>query len=268
MTRGKPEKTFAMKAGSARHLELEIEFSTKVEVEVQSKEDSWAIRMVNFIIGTRQLYAEGLTRELPVLGLLESTWLVGVIDELRMCDMGGVQCPLLVDTKTRLRPSPPSEAQKRNARLQLMCYKLIWDTMTQKGISSEIFYECFDLRPHKPLSESVKCHVDRLAMHLRVCNFEDVVQLFNEECLLLPSCHSSLLLRYEWQADQSILGEDEFPFELEWCTDRLKWHLEYWQGQRPATFVADDEHWKCNFCSFAGVCPAVNASVEEQTTCN
>lgn len=38
----------------------------KVEVEITSKEDSWAMRLVNFITGARQMRNEGMTRELPV----------------------------------------------------------------------------------------------------------------------------------------------------------------------------------------------------------
>ena len=38
----------------------------KVKVRVQSKEDTWALKFLNFIIGANQLLFEGLTRELPL----------------------------------------------------------------------------------------------------------------------------------------------------------------------------------------------------------
>jgi exonuclease V len=43
-----------------------VQVVTRVEVQVLSKEDTWAIRLLNFITGARQLQSEGLTRELPV----------------------------------------------------------------------------------------------------------------------------------------------------------------------------------------------------------
>lgn len=87
-----------MRAGQARHLELEAEvhyfifqsssfmildselknccsinlkFSfmqviKKDEVQVQSQEDTWAIKFMNFIYRANQLLSEGLTRELPL----------------------------------------------------------------------------------------------------------------------------------------------------------------------------------------------------------
>ncbi|KAH9311692.1 hypothetical protein KI387_026727 [Taxus chinensis] len=63
---GRPEKTKAMLAGSARHTELEAEVVIRVELDVQSREDSWAVRLVNFIVGANQLLFDGLTRELPI----------------------------------------------------------------------------------------------------------------------------------------------------------------------------------------------------------
>jgi len=38
----------------------------KVKVQVKSKEDTWALKFLNFIIGANQLLFEGLTRELPM----------------------------------------------------------------------------------------------------------------------------------------------------------------------------------------------------------
>lgn len=42
--------------------------------------------------------------------------MVGIIDELRICERNGTLLPLIVDTKTRVRPTSPSDPQKRNAR--------------------------------------------------------------------------------------------------------------------------------------------------------
>jgi hypothetical protein len=50
------------------------------------------------------------------LGVVQGCWVVGIIDELQLCDRDGVERPLLIDTKTRNRPTPPSEPQKRNGR--------------------------------------------------------------------------------------------------------------------------------------------------------
>jgi exonuclease V len=48
--------------------------------------------------------------------VVQGCWVVGIIDELQLCGRDGVEQPLLIDTKTRNRPTPPSEPQKRNGR--------------------------------------------------------------------------------------------------------------------------------------------------------
>lgn len=65
--------------------------------------------------------------------------------------------------------------------------------------------------------------------------------------------------RYEWQADRSLLGQDEFDIEREWLDLRVGWHLEFWHGLREPAYVPEDETWKCRYCTFSELCPAVQA---------
>lgn len=113
---GKPERTEAMKAGSERHSQLEEEVIERVDVAIRSAEESWAVKFMNFIVGTNQLLCNGMTRELPVIGVVEGSWMVGIIDEIQMPVDDVSSHPILVDTKTRFKPTIPSEAQKRNGR--------------------------------------------------------------------------------------------------------------------------------------------------------
>lgn len=62
--------------------------------------------------------------------------------------------------------------------------------------------------------------------------------------------------RYELQKDQSLLGEDEFTYDPDWVKDQIKSCLDFWMGNREASYPSLEERWKCNFCKFASVCPA------------
>ncbi|GFQ02087.1 exonuclease v chloroplastic [Phtheirospermum japonicum] len=109
-----------MKAGSARHVVLEEEVIKRVKVHVQSAEDVWALKFMNFIVGANQLLFDGLTRELPLVGFVEGVWMVGIIDEIRMSVSDeSKRFPILVDTKTRVRANLPGEPQRRNGRYEL-----------------------------------------------------------------------------------------------------------------------------------------------------
>ena len=71
-----------MKQGTKVHEELESQVHEVVQVDVQSKEDGWGLRIWNIIQGLRTLRATGLTRELEVWGLIDGQVVNGIIDEL------------------------------------------------------------------------------------------------------------------------------------------------------------------------------------------
>ncbi|KAI9725153.1 MAG: hypothetical protein M1828_003495 [Chrysothrix sp. TS-e1954] len=79
---GKKPATPAMKRGSSVHKELEEQVYETVQVEVQSREDHWGLRIWNVIQGLRTLRVTGMTRELEIWGVLDGEVVNGVIDEL------------------------------------------------------------------------------------------------------------------------------------------------------------------------------------------
>ncbi|WMV55337.1 hypothetical protein MTR67_048722 [Solanum verrucosum] len=116
---GKPEKTKVMKAGSSRHEALKQEVIKKVKVRVDSAEDVWALKFFDFIVGANQLLFDGLTRELPLVGFAKvyGWWELLMRYECRKDKVTHIQC-----TKS-------DELMPFYGRLQLMCYKHLWDSL-------------------------------------------------------------------------------------------------------------------------------------------
>lgn len=71
-----------MRTGSKIHQKLEDEVHTTVQVQTQTKEDRFGLRIWNTISGLRCLRETGLTRELEVWGVIEDQVVIGVIDEI------------------------------------------------------------------------------------------------------------------------------------------------------------------------------------------
>lgn len=255
---GKPKATKAMKAGSARHAVLEEEVITRVEVVIRSAEEHWALKMINFIHGTNQLLMDGLTRELPLIGFAEGVCVVGVIDEIRM-----TRCvPTLVETKTRSQNSLPAEPQQRNGRLQLMCYKYLWDNLLANPFPSQKFLESFSLNPDYELSKQIRETAVQAGLPAPQ-TLNDVLMRYQYVCSMLPKTQDQLLLRYEYQKDQSLISENEFSYESDWVTDQIRSSLEFWKGDREASYAPEDERWKCKHCKYASRCPVQNTVSEE-----
>jgi len=67
-----------------------------------------------------------------------------------------------------------------------------------------------------------------------------------------------LHVRYEYQKDHSLLGEDKFTYDHEWLKNQMRSCLEFWLGEQEATYPPEEERWKCRYCQFAACCPAEN----------
>ncbi|KAL0729443.1 hypothetical protein Bca4012_025536 [Brassica carinata] len=233
---GRRKVSKAMKLGQARHLELEEEVVKRVRVKVESNEDKWALKLLSSIAGVNQFLFEGRTRELLLVGFVEGQWIVGIIDEVRKAsaedssDTG----PLLSDTKTRVRDTLPAEPQRRNGRLQVMLYKLLWDTVVKEEFP---------------------------ATRIPAQTLEEIVRYYESTFKMLTVANDQLLLRYEFQKDRSIIAEIRFTHDPEWVMSKYKEVIEFWRSEREAEYTPEEERWKCRYCQFAKSCPG-NPSLE------
>ncbi|KAL4270804.1 hypothetical protein S245_031122 [Arachis hypogaea] len=246
----------AMKAGIDRHVELRDEVLKPVRVEVKSREDFMALKLVNFINGVNQLLFEGLTRELPIVSFAfeQGIWMVGSIDEVRMHSTDHKS--ILVETKTRISDTVPSESQKRNGRIQLMCYKYLWDNLVSNPFPLREFYDYFDLESQRALCEDLKKAC--CCSGFNAVTLNEVVVCYQTACKMMPRAHDDeLVLRYESQRDKSlVLDEDKFAYNYGWLKSEISKCLQFWLQQREASFVAVEDQWKCAYCYFTSLCPA------------
>ncbi|KAF8226303.1 hypothetical protein L208DRAFT_1302667 [Tricholoma matsutake] len=140
------------KQGKAIHkkLEREIRFE-ELPVEITSDEERWALRLVNMLASLKCMMEDGLTREMPVFGVIQDQVVVGIIvciflpsKSLSITSNNGLaelDCPCmpsldtsssshkhprytlqLRDAKTRRSNYLPSHEDTLPSRIQLMLY--------------------------------------------------------------------------------------------------------------------------------------------------
>ncbi|KAK7280369.1 hypothetical protein RJT34_25433 [Clitoria ternatea] len=262
--RGRKCNNEAIQAGIDRHVQLQQEVQKLVEVKVKSREDVMALKLVNFINGVNQLLFEGLTRELPIISFAfaQGIWMVGKIDEVRTKN-GHDICPILVETKTRFHDTVPLESQKRNGRIQLMCYKYLWDNLVahaHRDFPSKQLYDYFELNPQGALCEDLVAAC--FESGISALTLGEMVTCYQTTCKMLPRANDMLVLRYESQRDQSLLDEEKFVYDESWIMSQISCCLEFWLGQREVNYVAEEEDWKCRYCDFASECPAAYTDSE------
>ncbi|KAM0127380.1 hypothetical protein ACHAO1_009553 [Botrytis cinerea] len=113
---GRRKQTPAMKQGSAVHKVLEDQVHRSVQIEIQTKEDAWGLRIWNVIQGLRTLRETGLTRELEIWGTIDGLVVNGVIDELSyICPDVEMEGSILEETEKTGQKKSRKRAKKKKS---------------------------------------------------------------------------------------------------------------------------------------------------------
>jgi hypothetical protein len=253
-----------MKQGSARHLELEKEVQTRVEVEMLTAEDAFATRLLNTVYGLHSLVTAGITRELPVQGKAHGVWISGIIDQMVLSWSSAEQRMMvsISEHKTRHRPTMPPCAQTRNSRLQVMIYKSLLDNLksiTEPETSQEL-YTLFNLNPKLQLSLQIQ-QLALMQLAQQVSCIDDAMVALQDILSQLPPTSSDLSIVYEHQHTQKHIGTDAFKYEAAWMEQTLQQQLAFWKGASAPERVMEEEQWKCKNCQHQKICSNVCAEL-------
>ncbi len=248
LEKGRTE-TKGMSKGKERHKELHEEIAILVTVEPKSKADNIALRLHNIQVGLIRLIVEGMTRELPVFGKINSLFVMGIVDELNLED----KHLFILDTKTRQKETMPSEAQKRTTRFQLMLYnKLIHDLVSEKFFAEELL-SFYGIKKSDKISDDLKKQIKDIGDKIEP-NIKKLADKSFGLFQMLPFPEKIMNIRYEFQQNRKLIGVDDFSFELSGFQKNCDFVEEYWLGKREALPVGISNTWKCNFCEFNNIC--------------
>lgn len=242
-------ETKSMSKGKERHKELHEEIAILFKVEPKTKEDNIALRLHNIQVGLSRLIIEGMTRELPIFGKINSLFVMGTVDELNLED----KRLFILDTKTRQKETMPSDAQKRTTRFQLMLYnKLIQDLVSEKFFAEELL-SFYGIKTSDKISDELKKQIKDIGAKIEP-NIEKLADKSFELFQMLPIPEKIMNIRYEFQQNRKLIGVDDFSFELSSFQENCDFVEKYWLGKRKALPVGINDMWKCNFCEFNNIC--------------
>lgn len=143
LQKGRKKRTPAMRAGSAVHKALEEQIHKPVQVDVQTKEDAWGLRIWNVIHGLRTLRETGQTRELEVWGTIDGLVVNGVIDDLSyICPDADLEATLKKKRRTRKKSPPPDQATMSDFFQTLDGSSLEQAARARKRTKSDKIYLC------------------------------------------------------------------------------------------------------------------------------
>ncbi|XP_055052565.2 exonuclease V [Misgurnus anguillicaudatus] len=236
--------------GKDIHLSRELEIQDVTHVDIRTREDAEALKLLNMLNMIPVLETGKCVREFPVFGVQEGVFIMGVIDELMYNQKGEL---VLNELKTRKQHSMPSSAQDKVNCFQVGLYKLLFDGLVRGEVKKDHILDHLKLRSHQALAAGVQAHAKRIGYH--VATFEDALDAFllTMTCCDLP-CIDLLQLEYFHQGSKGPIGTRVVSFDEAQLRVDLKGYLEYWTGQREPKGVDIEEAWKCRSCHYEQTC--------------
>ncbi|RUS83370.1 hypothetical protein EGW08_008873 [Elysia chlorotica] len=242
--------------GSDIHLERELEIQVPVEVVVETKEDKWAVRLINLQHAV-QAFSRGqrLAREVPVFGCPfgGDIFVFGIIDELRYDpDKHEVE---ISELKTRRSFYPPRKGQQEKDRYQVSVYAQLFNELVTGSVSKDMVVSNLGLGLDVKLGSSVMEHVSGVPIDTdgEACSFGDLLGTVLTQVQSL-CCISRSRLEYIHQDDKSEILVLNFDLDAASLKPVFLEQCRWWRGERATTGVEIEDCWKCDHCQFSPLC--------------
>ena len=237
-----------------RFLFTELEVHDVVSVKVTSKEDRFAIKVLNLLTAvTSLLSGEGIRREVPIFGapFHLDVFMFGLIDEIRG-DAETFQFDIF-ELKTRQRKTVPGASQKVTHDLQVMLYKQLFDDLISGKTTIELIEKHMRLDADKQFGLDVMSEVDGHKFSVPAGNLRQLFKLLVDTMSCMPRI-SQLYIEYCYQEDESTIEFHQVRQRPEWFKQIYKRYIEYWRGERGACGVDIEDAWKCHSCDYNEIC--------------
>lgn len=235
-------------SGSEIHKDLLLELVREISVDTATREDALYTMMLNVQTGLRQLKKEGITRELHIFGKVAGFPVSGIVDELSVKD----DMAILLDHKTRLKPTLPPPPSMKPTEVQVMLYRKLLDDLREGCYSFDEFVSDNDIDGIGKISDGYKA--DLLSKGFRFTHdsplrlAKDVFKAFRK----IPPLSDYLLIRYIHQGTERHLGDRAVLYDPEYLGAKVEHASLFWSGGRKAKKVDFREKWKCSYCEYRG----------------
>lgn len=249
---------------------MRLSFSTELEVHDQvivatkTREDKWAVQLLNTYRQLSIIKKGKMEREVSVFGDCGAGILLnGIIDQLHYSV--DTQELILTDLKTRRSNSMPREAQLLGHKLQLMIYKMLLDGLTRATTKTDMLATYLKLNFAVQLSITITDYIHELGLQSVFCtsdsedslriNFGDLVQTWTKliRGLDLPPV-GCLVVHYIYQETDEVIGEVKVEFDAGWAKEVLESAVGFWRGKREPSGPEIEDLWKCDACQYKSVC--------------
>ena len=267
-----PEK----EKGSEIHKDRFLEVLDEIVVEIKTPGDKLHSNLHNILVGLELFETEGLTRELPILSKFNSALLMGIIDEIKEIHEEKTQenkrvkvnKTQIVEMKTRRSLNPPSAQQILRDKMQGMIYWYGLNSMINGIIEMGDFWTAYgvdllendfnELILSEEYMKSLEIPENEWHEHGTLLSVGNLIKKTLKKAEELPELSKTIEIIYINQKSLTEVHRETFKFDERFFSRGMKWALEYWSGKREPSAVGEANNWKCDFCSYYTLCPAIH----------
>lgn len=263
-----PEK----EKGSEIHKDRFLEVLEEIVVEIKTPADKLHSNLHNMMVELDLYQKEGLTRELPILSRFENALIKGIIDEIKL--VGEIESrkkykrTQIVEMKTRKSQNPPSAQQVIKDKMQGMIYWYVLNAMINGKTKMGDFWEAYgvdliepdfnELILSKEYMESLEIPENEQKEVGTLMGMGSLIDKVIKKFMELPELSQTIEIIYINQKTLTEVHREKYRFDERFFTRGMKWALEYWHGKRSPAAVGEANNWKCDFCGYYTLCPAIH----------
>ncbi len=252
------EDTEGTIAGKEIHRDFLLELVREATVDTETRDDVVFVLMLNVRNGLEQLMADGMTRELYVFGRAAGFPVAGIIDELSFKEGRLV----LLDHKTRLKPTLPPPPSVKPTEVQVMLYRKLLEDLREGRYTYEDFATDAGFEGLGDISPGLKEQLEAAGIAVEDVSAERLARGVFGAFRALPPLSDFLIVRYIHQATGDHIGDKAILYDTKSLAQRLSHAREFWEGQRKAVRAGFREKWKCSYCEYKDSLCMANAEVK------
>ncbi len=239
--------TKEIRKGRRIHGDLESETNVPIVLMPTSYADFMYKSMYTSYMALKTLSERKRTREVQVYGSMNGFKLVGKIDQLELKDNEVI----VQEDKTRGNDNIPSEAQMLTHKVQVMLYRKMLDDMREERYTRRQF-EDFYRTSTMQITPEFKRQLESLDVERELMGVGTITDAFFSSVRRMGRVSDMLYLRYINQFTGNVIKLHRLKYSDEEMSQMLDFVMKYWNGEREALPVPEEERWKCNFCAFFG----------------
>ena len=241
------KKTYAMQKGTNVHAQMQ----EKVYVELKAQPLNYADRLYkeayDNCLNLSKLKSEGRCREIKIYGSINGYTIVGKVDELRLVN-GMI---LVVEDKTTHGSEEISEAKMRTNKVQIMLYRRLIGDIVGKEYTYQNFASAYKIEGMQ-MSDAFRESVLAQEIGREAADLKSIWSEFFEMLSSFGEVGDDLEIDYRDRNSGEIHSKAQLVYGKERFDKEMMHVMKYWNGEREAMPVVEEEKWKCRICPFFG----------------